>query len=577
MNAKRWIFFIAIVFCEALMNAQSLPYIEKKMYKSPDGKLYVNKSLPIYLFIGTQPDADKGVVRLESKATKRYTNPMYFDTEGINTIQSPSCVDTVTKQVVLPKQNIIFEVYADSRPPITRMHIETKRQHFRKGKIYVSGEAKVVFSATDELAGVDKVLYSVDGADYTEYTAPIQLSDQKEYTLKYFAFDHVGNIEAVHTAIIVVDKTAPKVSMEIKGDFHEQVLAGNARIVFFTEDTISETENLFYALNENKPAIYSSPVDMKNLPQGEYTLTYWAEDKVGNSTDKQTFSFYVDKTPPTIIPEIMGKTYMINGKEFSSGRALLKLTTIDNKAGTKEIYYSINNSEFKKYEKPVMLSNTGGRLIVRAYALDYVNNRTEISEGTQSASLPYVDLTGPSISYRIEGPYLQVGDTILINKTSRIKLFARDDEAGLNEILYSIDKKEYIKYDAAFNIETEGVHQLDISASDNVDNISTQSVLFYTDNEGPKIYALFSSPSYLSSQNNIIQTIYPSYCKLYISATDRHTSVLRMSYSLNNTPEKPLTSFLTGFKGRNHLLIRAWDMLGNESTLTLEFWVGDPK
>lgn len=577
MNAKKCIILVSLFLCEAIVNAQPLPYIEKKMYKSPDGKLYINKSLPLYLFIGTQPDAASGVVRLESEATKRYTNPMYLDTEGINTIQSPSCVDTVTKQVVVPKQNIIFEVYADSRPPTTRLSIEATRRHLRKGKIYVPGTAKIVLLAADELSGVNKILYSIDGSNYTEYTSPILLSDQKEYTLKYFAFDHVGNVEAVQTAIIVVDKTAPRISMEIRGDFHEQVLAGNARIVFYTEDTISETEHLYYTLNENNPVVYRSPIDMNRLPQGEHTLTYWAEDKVGNSTEKKSFSFYVDKTPPTIIPEIMGKTYLINGKEFSSGRSLLKLTTIDNKAGTKEIYYSINNSEFKKYEKPVMLSNTGGRLIVRAYALDFVNNRSEISEGTQSVSLPYVDLTGPSIGYRIEGPYLQIGDTILINKTSRIRLFASDDEAGLNEILFSIDKKEYNKYTAPFTIEKEGTHHLDISASDNVENISTQSILLYTDNEGPKIYTLFSTPSYPLPLLDSIQMIYPPYCKLFVSATDLHTSVQKMTYSLNHSPEKPLTGFLTGFKGRNHLLIRAWDMLGNESTLTLEFFIGEPK
>ncbi|MGC8802526.1 MAG: OmpL47-type beta-barrel domain-containing protein [Bacteroidales bacterium] len=578
MNAKKWILFVVVIFWEVLLCAQPLPVVEKKMYKAPDGKLYINKSLPIYLFIGTRPDAANDITRLESETTKRYANPMYFDTEGINTIQSPWCVDTVTKQVVVPKHNIIFEVYADSKPPVTRISIETKRQHVRKGKIYLSGVSKIILSATDALSGVDKIMYSLDGNSYTEYTSPIELADQKEYLLKYFAYDHVGNMEEVRTAILVVDKTAPRVSMEIKGDFYEQILAGNASIIFCIEDTLSEPENLYYTLNDGATTTYMTPIDARKLPQGEYKLTYWAEDKVGNSSDKTTFTFYVDKTPPTIIPEIMGKTYLINGKEFSSGRSLLKLTTIDNKAGTKEIYYSINNSDFKKYEKPVMLSNTGGNLIVRAYALDYVNNRSEISEGTQSASLPYVDLTGPSIGYRIEGAYLKIADTIFVNKTSAIKLFASDDESGLNEILFSIDKGEYNKYTNPFSIGADGLHQLDISASDNVDNLSSQTLIIFTDNEGPQIYALFSSPAYPSYQQESVQNIYPPYCKLFVSATDSRTSVQKMGYSLNGSPEKPLTGFLTGFnRGRNHLHIRAWDLLGNESSLKLEFFVGEPK
>ncbi|MCX7987321.1 MAG: hypothetical protein N2662_10320 [Bacteroidales bacterium] len=575
MKTKRLILFSLVCFLEVVALSQVLPTIEKKMYKSPDGKLYINKSLPLYLFIGTQPDASHGVTRLESDATKRYTNPMYLDTEGLNTIQSPSCVDTSTKQVVLPKRNIIFEVYADSKPPVSRISIDTKRQQLRKGKIYVSGETKIILSASDALSGVDKILYSIDGSPFAEYSSAIVLSEQKEYTIKYFAFDNVGNIEEIHTLLIVVDKTAPKISMEIKGDFHEQILAGNARIIFQAEDTISETDNLFYSINENNPLIYRRPIEINTLAQGEYIITYWAEDKVGNITEKKNFSFYVDKTPPTIIPEIMGKTYIINGKEFSSGRSLLKLTTIDNKAGTKEIYYSINNSEYKKYEKPVMLNNTGGNISIRAYALDYVNNRSEISEGTQNASLPYVDLTGPTIGYRFEGPYLQIGDTIFISKATKIKLYANDSEAGLNEILFSVDKKDYQKYESSFGVESDGRHLLDISASDNVDNITSQSLIIFTDNQGPNVYTLFSSPSYPISHQNETRYVYPSYTKLYISANDNHTSVQKITFSLNNSPEKELTGFLTGFKGQNNLKISAWDMLGNKTSINLEFFVGD--
>jgi hypothetical protein len=565
-----------IVFCgQTVAFSQSLPVIEKKMYKAPDGRLYINKALPVYLFIGTQPDNREGTIRLESESTKAYANPMYFDTEGLNTIQSPWCVDTVTKKVVLPERNIVFEVYADSKPPITRISYGKFKTYIKKGKVHIAGEAEITLSSSDLISGVDKILYSIDNKDYVEYSAPIKLTEEKEYLFKFFAYDHVGNVEEVHTSTIIVDKSAPRVQLDIKGDFYQNILADNAKLIISAVDSMSDIENVFFRFNEGKELKYSQPILAKNLPQGDYTLEYWAEDNVGNITEKRTFNFYIDKTPPTIIPEIMGKTYIINGKEFSSGRSLLKLTTIDNKAGTKEVYYSINNSEYKKYEKPVLLNNTGGKLSVRVYALDNVNNRNEIAEGTESSSLPYVDLTGPVVSYNIEGPFIKVGDTLVINKDSKIKLIASDDEAGLREILFSIDKKDYLKFEHPFPIDSEGIHYLDISAVDNVDNITNLSVLFYTDNKGPEISTLFTTPSYGTVKyNEQMLPVYPPYCGIFISATDTHTSYQKMYYSLNHSAEKLFTGFLSSFvSGYNHLSIRALDLLGNQSTLTLDFMI----
>ena len=49
----------------------------------------------------------------------------------------------------------------------------------------------------------------------------------------------------------------------------------------------------------------------------------------------------------------MGNTYMVGGKEYSSGRSRLKVAAVDNKAGVKEVWFSINGAPFELYDKPV--------------------------------------------------------------------------------------------------------------------------------------------------------------------------------------------------------------------------------
>ena len=118
---KRTILLFFSVFFIAYAQSQEPLKHEKKVYVAPDGRIYINKSLPVYLRIATSPDENSKSYLLKSEVTTKYSNPMYFDVEGYNTFRSPSSVDTVTKQPVYPAQDIIFEVYADSKAPLTNV------------------------------------------------------------------------------------------------------------------------------------------------------------------------------------------------------------------------------------------------------------------------------------------------------------------------------------------------------------------------------------------------------------------------------------------------------------------------
>ena len=76
---------------------------------------------------------------------------MYLDTEGKNTFRSPSAVDTVTKEVVIPKEDIIYEVYADSKPPRTHLKFENSKKSMieKDDKIFVNGDLIIDLISTD--------------------------------------------------------------------------------------------------------------------------------------------------------------------------------------------------------------------------------------------------------------------------------------------------------------------------------------------------------------------------------------------------------------------------------------------
>ena len=554
--------------------SQKIPDCTKKIYVAPDGKMYVNKSLPIYLRISNQPGDKANSVLLKSENSSKNTIPFYFDVEGYNSIRSPWCVDTTTKQSVYPKEDIKFEVYADSKSPVSAINFRDSKILKQKGKLYLNAKAEIQLSAADELSGVDKIMYSLDSSEFKEYQETIYLESEKEYILKYYSFDKVGNIEPLKTLDIVIDKSSPRTMLEIKGDVYENILSGKTMLMLKAVDSISGLESITTKFDDGPEGNYSGPIYTALISQGEHRFVYWSTDNVKNKEQEHTYNFYVDKTPPTIIQEVVGKSFMLNGKEFSSGKTQLKLTAIDNKAGVKDIFYSINNGEFKKYSAPVTLSTIGGNLSIKSYALDRVNNRSQATEEEQAVKVPYIDLSGPVLSFALQGPVFKTSDTIYITSKTKILLKGYDNESGMNNIQYNVDGGELKAFNAAFSIDQEGYHKIEYIGTDNVENTTNGTITFMVDNTGPSIFERFSTlpKGTISDQGKTI-ILYPGHVGLFISATDTESGYDRMIYSINGSKEKPFTGFLSGFDKTNVVIIKTYDKLGNESKAQIEFGI----
>ena len=549
------------------LQAQEMLSHEKKMYQSPEGKLYLNKDLPIYLWISNSPEESSKKARMFSEETPQYSNPMYLDTEGYNTVRSPSRVDTVTRKPIYPAQDIIFEIYADSEPPRLTLSYGGAKTYKQEGIVYAGSQAELEIIAKDVLSGVEQILYSVDGAAYKKYESTIKINEERLYTLKYYAVDNVGNVSEVKEYKITYDKTPPQTKISFDGDKHQDVLSGKTKITLEAEDKGIGLKQIWYQINEGKPALYKYPINTAYYKQGEYKLTYWSEDKVRNEENKKTYAFYIDKAPPTIIEEVDGKTFLANGREYSSGRAKLKLTAFDNKAGVKEIRYSINGGEFQTYEKPVTLTMASGNLVINSYAVDHVNNKSTSQTANQNTTVPYIDLTGPNLSQTFTGPKFKTRDTLFVNSKTKIILRAYDKESGVNRIDYQVGDGALSTYDAPFSIEDEGVHTISFTGYDNVENSSNGSFFVKVDNAGPVISHQFSTAS------NAKDT-YPKYVILFLSATDNVVGLEKITYSINGTTTKTYSSPVKGFaKGDKKIKIKAYDKLNNSTEKEIEFKV----
>ncbi|WP_424961844.1 chitobiase/beta-hexosaminidase C-terminal domain-containing protein [Ekhidna sp.] len=558
-------------FCFTLLAQEELNH-EKKIYKN-EGKVYVNKALPLYLSISTSPDGSNGEV-LDGKEPE-YSSPMFLDSEGYNTIRTPWKVDPETKKVVYPKEEVIFELYADSKAPATKISYGDVKLAEADEKITLSA-SDITLAASDEISGIDAIYYSLDGASFQKYINSIPVQEEKTYTLKYYAVDNVGNVEEVKSVTMLIDNSAPSSTLNVEGDLSENVVSARSSINLKANDNASGVSKIFYTIDEGRTYEFSSPISIASLNEGEHTITFFAVDKVDNNEEKKTYTFYLDKSPPRVIDEIIGNTFIANGKEYYSGRTKLKLVAMDNKAGVKEILYSVNGGEFKLYEAPFYLSESGN-LNIEVLVTDKVNNRVRSKEFSDKNNLlTYVDLSGPDLNYNLAGPSFTLKDTVYITKETTISLRGTDKDSGFKEIDYQIDDGSVVTYSAPFSIENEGYHAVTYNGYDNLSNSSTESIQCIVDNSGPEVFNRFSIDS---NKSKIIDgeslNVYPPHVLLFLSSTDGHAGLDKISYQVNGGAMLPYRSLIENFRKDTlyEINVLVVDKLGNENQQKIRFYI----
>jgi hypothetical protein len=190
---------IRFICCALLLTtgitAQNQTNHPQKMYRNKDGRLFANKHQPMYLMLSTSPGTEGNVETLKSETCPKYANPFYFDSEGLNTIRTPSQVDPETKQLVYPVADVVFEVYADGIAPNTKARFANAKKHIRNDSIFYGAGLQIKLSAYDKTSGLDKTFYSINGEPFKLSEGVINISDENHYTLKYYSVDNVGNVE----------------------------------------------------------------------------------------------------------------------------------------------------------------------------------------------------------------------------------------------------------------------------------------------------------------------------------------------------------------------------------------------
>lgn len=572
---KRLLSLLIPVLATLTVAAQSYP---AKHYTDTSGRLYWNKRLPVYLWVSSTPDSAEE--RLNKPANKLYADPLYLDNEGVNYIKHQFAVDPKTHEPVQPPQDAALEIYADGVAPSTASSFEAAKKYEAQGKIYYGPGLTVGITADDKTSGVDNIYYAVNSNNYNTYGNKLSIGTQGDYQLKYYAVDHVGNMSNISQQVFTVDIDAPVSNLNVNGVANKNVISSATKMYLLKDDNITGLNGTYYKFDNGEYKPYDGKqIDFTFLPEGEHKISYYSVDNVMNKEVPKVFDFYFDKSAPLMAADILGDRYITGNRVYFSGRTKLKLTAIDNKVGVKEVKYSIDNGQYVTYNQPFYLPAVSGIHEIRYYSIDNLENHTTTPEGSgfeefkHNVSKVYVDLTGPALSYKINGDFIYRNDTLLIGPRNSIELSAVDPESGLKKIRYSFDNAPgETDYATPLAMTEEGMHRLEFFGYDNVNNRNINQVYFFTDNSAPEI-SINTSVGKTGVRDNI--NVYPPSAGVFLTATDTWSGLKSIYYSIDNQPEKLYTGLLTGLKPRakHTIKVRAVDMMGNESRKETTFWI----
>ncbi|WP_187274491.1 OmpL47-type beta-barrel domain-containing protein [Paenibacillus sp. N3.4] len=176
----------------------------------PDGQngWYVNPVTVTMAAIDHLSGVAKTEYSLDGGTTwEPYANPLTLDKDAQNVLSYRSTDKAGNVEVA---QTLTINV--DKTAPVTTATLSPALPDGQNG--WYVNPVTVTLGATDNLSGVAKTEYSLDGGTtWQTFMVPLTFDRDSKYTFSYRSTDHAGNVEISQTISFNVDRVAPTISI----------------------------------------------------------------------------------------------------------------------------------------------------------------------------------------------------------------------------------------------------------------------------------------------------------------------------------------------------------------------------
>ncbi|WP_051348637.1 OmpL47-type beta-barrel domain-containing protein [Peribacillus kribbensis] len=352
----------------------------------PEG--WVNKEAEINMTAEDEQSGVKATYYSINGSDYKEGNSLTISTQGVNKVDYYSVDSAGNKE---ESQSITIKM--DTAAPSTELSAP-------KGWVQ---EAAVKLSAEDELSGVSKTYYSINGSDYKEGSS-FTLNQEGINRIAYYSIDNAGNKEEVKSSEVKIDKTAPATTTSVPSGWVNE----DVNVVLEASDEESGPAKTLYSVNGSE---YMKGNTFTVQQEGMNTISYYSVDQAGNREDTHTIQVMLDKTAP-----VTGDNAP---QSWVKDDTKIVLVPLDQASGTSKTYYSINGSGYS--EGSSFTIEKEGINKVSYYSVDRAGNKEEVQ--TIEVKL---DKSAPVIHTNLT-EYYKLGSKMKLDFSSE------DTLSGINE------------------------------------------------------------------------------------------------------------------------------------------------
>lgn len=378
-------------------------------------------------------------------------------------------------------------IFIDDSAPMTKSSVKGPAL----GNI-LAPNCKIFLSANDDASGIKSLQFASTSDKFTEYSDDgIVITEYKQgdNMIKYYAVDNVNNKESEKKYDFFLDKSGPEISFKIDRDEYingkkNRYVSERSKVIVNAFDNKAGVDNSYYSFEENRQKLYSEPVEVKPLTNSWNKFYYSAIDRVQNVSKLKFFSFYIDRNKPQISWAVKDKYVRRKDTIYVKSSSKIQLIASDKgkiQSGIKDLFYKIDDSEFKSYESTFTFKKKAHNRLV-SKSKDNVNNEVE------SVFNFYVDDTPPEIMnhFSVQPVNSKADGKEKVNvypSNAYIFLAAIDKVVGSEKLYYSINGGEETAYIGPINnLKRNKVHTINVRAIDYLGNVSKKSFKFAIDN-----------------------------------------------------------------------------------------------
>jgi sugar lactone lactonase YvrE len=509
-------------------------HVDSPSFTTGDGTLFVTPATPV-TFTATDPPLTAGQagsgtadveVAIDSGPYTIYGASLTF-TEGRHSLVYRA-IDRVGN-VSAPRT---LSVQSDATPPVTGL-APSGSFYSSSGQDYAPAGFAYALVSTDAVvngvaSGVALTRYALDGGAFQAYASTFTLAEGVR-TVAFLSADRVGNAELTKSATVFVDATAPVTALTVGAP---QSLTGGTLFVstvtpfaLSAQDPVvngvaSGIRSLLYGLDAGPLAPYVSSFTL-TAPEGARTLSWRADDNVGNQEVLKSSTVFLDEAPPVTSLAVLGGRQAPGPDAatfYASSDTRFALVSTDAASGLAFTRWQDDGGAFQLYLTTFTLAEG-------AHALAYQSqDRVENLEVLRSTTA-LVDATAPISTATVGAPLYAAADgTLFVSTATPVTLDAADPAlpggrpgSGVALLEASLDGGPFVPYAAPLTF-AEGRHTLLYKAVDAVGNAEAAHALALSVDATPPVSSLVvGQPQFaLSSATVLVSAVTP----LAISAQD---------------------------------------------------------